>query len=321
MTPSGNCPVSVVILTCNRKQVLLELLEDLRKQTLYGRFEIVVVDNHSQDGTYEAMAATYPEVRCISLSENKGCAGRNIGIRAASGEIVVTLDDDIVFTRPDELERVLDAFKRHPDADAINFKILYHDTKELIPFNWCHPRPFERYSDTTFETDYISEGAVAFRKDLFTTVGFYPEDFFLSHEGYDLAYRILDQRCTIIYSPDVQVCHKISRRQRESWRNAYYDTRNYFWLIVKYYPFGLACRQIAYRLCTTLLFCLQRGQPQWYARAVWHAVKGMPDQIRKRRVLSRTTMARLREIRQYEPGLGYKIRHFMWKTSAMNQRV
>ena len=321
MIPSGHFPASVVILTYNRKPVLLELLDELRKQTLYGQFEIVVVDNYSQDGTSEAIADEYPEVRCVRLSENRGCGGRNVGIQEAKGDIIVTLDDDIVFARPDELERVLKAFRKHNDADVINFKILYHDTKELIPFNWFHPRPFETHSETTFETDYISEGATAFRKQIFATVGYYPEDFFISHEGYDLAYRILDHDYKIIYTPDIEVCHKISRIERTTWRNSYYDTRNYIWLIIKYFPPLLACRQLLYRFCTTLLFSLRRGQPHWYLKGIWDAIIGSPVQIRKRSVLHSGTIVRLREIRQFGPGLGYKIRNFVGRTSAMNERI
>ena len=119
MTHSDSVPLSVVILTCNRKDVLTELLDDLRKQTLYGQFEIIVVDNHSQDGTCETIASTYPEVRCLRLSENRGCGGRNVGIQEAREDIIVTLDDDIVFSRPDELERVLKALRKHNDADVI----------------------------------------------------------------------------------------------------------------------------------------------------------------------------------------------------------
>lgn len=321
MTRSGHFQDSVVILTCNRKQVVLELLDDLRKQTLYGRFEIVVVDNHSHDGTCDAITAGYPEVRCIRLLENRGCGGRNVGIRAARGEIIVTLDDDIVFSRRDEMERVLEAFSKHPDADVINFKILYYDTKELIPFNWFHPRPSDGYAHTTFETDYISEGAAAFRKHVFTVVGYYPEDFFISHEGYDLAYRLLDRNYKIIYSPDIEVCHKISRIHRDSWRNSYYDTRNYIWLIIKYYPPLLACRHLLYRLCTTFLFSLRRGQPHWYLRALRDAICGLPAQMRKRKVLRRETSAKLKEIHRYAPGLGYKIANFVGRTAALNKRL
>ena len=206
-------------------------------------------------------------------------------------------------------------------ADVINFKILYHGTKELIPFNWFHPRPFETHSQTAFETDYISEGAAAFRKKIFATVGYYPEDFFISHEGYDLAYRLLDRKFKIIYSPDIEVYHKISRVQRESWRNSYYDTRNYIWLIIKYYPPLSACRHLLYRLCTTFLFALRRGQPHWYLLALRDAIRGLPIQLRKRQVLGTRTTAKLKEIRRYAPGLGYKIGSFIGRTAALNKRL
>lgn len=313
--------LTVSILTCNRKDVLLELLEDLRRQTLYGQFEIIVVDNHSLDGTPEAVAQRFPEVRYIRLAANTGCAGRNAGMKEASGEIVVTLDDDVFFRRADEAERILSVFSSNKDADVINFKILFHDNQALIPFNWFHPRKHEEYSESTFETDYISEGAVAFRKKIFHKVGYYPEDFFISHEGYDLAYRIIDNDFKIIYSHEIEVLHKISREQRTSWRNTYYDTRNYIWLLVKYLPFKSLIRQLSYRILTTFLFSLRRGQPHWYGKALFDALQGLPLQFKKRKVLSKRTIMRLEEIRRFAPRLSYKIKNFLVKTSGMNERV
>lgn len=320
MELKNNITLTVSILTCNRKNVLSELLESLKKQTLYRQFEVIVVDNNSSDGTQEAVTERHPEVRYIRLAENIGCAGRNIGIKEATGDIVVTLDDDVFFRRNDEVERIISVFLKNKDANVINFKILFHDTFELIPFNWFHPRKFEDYSDSTFETDYISEGAVAFRKEIFDKAGYYPEDFFISHEGYDLAYRIIADNYTIIYSHEIEVLHRIAKKQRESWRNTYYDTRNYIWLLIKYYPLNLLFKQLAYRMVTTFLFSLRRGQLLWYLKALIDAAKGIPSQIKKRRVLSKHIIIRLKEIRKFEPGLAYKINNFIWKTSVLNKR-
>jgi GT2 family glycosyltransferase len=307
-----NNPISatVSILTCNRKDILLELLGDLKKQTMYGQFEIIVVDNNSSDGTEEAIEKYYPEVKYFRNKENTGCAGRNVGLREATGNIVITLDDDVYFHRKDEIERIIALFVEEKEAAAINFKILFHDSKKLIPFNWYHPRRYEDFSESTFETDYISEGAVAFQRKIFKNVRYYPEEFFLGHEGYDLAYRIIDHGYKILYSSQIEVIHRISMKQRDSWRNTYYDTRNYIWLIVRHFPLGLLLKQLSYRICTTFLNSLLKRQIGWYFRALKDAVKGLPTEIKKRKVLKKRTIDRLKEIHRFEPGPVSKMKAF-----------
>ena len=298
--------VSVVVLTCNRKGRLRSQLESLRAQT--EPCQIVVVDNASSDGTAAFVREAFPGVDLVQMSENAGCAGRNAGVEAARGDIVVTLDDDVLLHRPDELRRVREAFAAHPEFDAINFKILDPAEKDVLSFNWYHPRPRERFASTTFETDYISEGAIAFRAGLFRRTGGYPADFFISHEGYDLAYRILSGGGAIGYSGDVEVVHHCDPNQRTTWRNAYYDTRNYVWLLAKYEPWPRLPLALAFRLATTFVFCARRGQALWWARGVRDAFLGLPGQWRKRAPLQAAAAARLRSIRRHSPGLWYRIR-------------
>jgi len=321
MSEQDSTRLTVSILTCNRAPILSDLLNDLKRQNIRPQPEIIVVDNHSSDGTGEMVRQSFPEVVYIRLPENKGCSGRNVGMARARGDIVVTLDDDVFLNSADELVKIVDIFNRRPDVHVVNFKVLDYETKKLIPFNWYHPKPYEKNSGKTFDTDYISEGAVAFRKSVFAKAGYYPEDYFISHEGYDLVYRLLGEGYRIIYTGDIEVLHQCSPAQRTPWRNAYYDTRNYIWLIVKYYPFLSLLGHIPYRLLTTFLFSLRRGQLGWYFRAVWDAFRGIPSQWRKRKVMNRQTQNRLKEIRREMPGFFYRVSHFFRRTSWANERI
>ena len=87
--------VTVSVLTYNRMNVLRESLSALR-YVHYSPLEILVVDNHSEDGTAQMVKAEFPEVRFYQMDRNEGVAARNVGIRMASSEIVITLDDDIL---------------------------------------------------------------------------------------------------------------------------------------------------------------------------------------------------------------------------------
>lgn len=244
--------ISIVILTYNRQEVLQENLTKISRQT-YKDKEVIVVDNGDSENTRSVLRQYNKDVVYLPMQSNIACAGRNAGIKYAKGDIIVTLDDDVIFTNDSDLASIDKFFRERRDIDVLNFKIVFEDDHKIIPFNWYHPRGYRKYGDTEFETDYIGEGAVAFRKSVFGKAGYYPEEFFLAHEGPDLAYRIIDAGFTIWYSPEIAVSHKVDRRHRPGWRNSYYDTRNQIWLGVRNYPLPALIRHLSYRLVTTFL--------------------------------------------------------------------
>lgn len=304
-----NVKISIVILTCNRKEVLIELLHDLRRQSA-SDFEVLVVDNNSSDNTPQTITDQFPFVNLISLKENTGCGGRNVGIKAAKGEIIVTLDDDILLKGDDALQKLMKIFEEQR-GDVVNFKVLDYYTKKLAAFNWYHPKKMEDFCDKEFETDYISEGAVAFKKTVFENVGYYYADYFLGHEGVDLAYRILDNNFKIIYSPDIEVLHKHVKKQRTSWRGTYYDTRNYVWLFLRHYPVRMLISNLTYRLFTTFIHSVCRRQVRWYLKAVRDAVAGVPARWKERKPLKQATIHRLNKLRADRPSAISKMRYFL----------
>src|SRR5256885_14287436 len=79
-----------------------------------GALEIIAVDNASTDGSAEMVRRDFPDVRLVKLPDNRGASGRNAGVAAAKGDLVVTLDNDVLFTTPDDVERVVTVFARHP---------------------------------------------------------------------------------------------------------------------------------------------------------------------------------------------------------------
>lgn len=90
---------SVVIATRDRAARLGDCLNSLRVQTARGRFEVVVVDNGSSDGTAEtlnAQRAGMPELRSVYVADPNRAKARNAGIAAARGEQIIFCDDDTV---------------------------------------------------------------------------------------------------------------------------------------------------------------------------------------------------------------------------------
>ena len=115
--------VSVVIPTWNQGVLLAAALRSLRAQT-FADFEIVVVDNGSSDGTVAMLADQFPEVRLVAFAENRGfAAATNAGLRAALGDILVCLNNDVECDAR-WLASLVSALDRLPDVGSVASKMM-----------------------------------------------------------------------------------------------------------------------------------------------------------------------------------------------------
>ena len=297
--------ISVVILNYRRRTNLVRALESVRAQAYEPR-EVIVVDNASGDGVADFLKAEFPEVRVVSLPENIGCAGRNRGVAAAQGDIVVTIDNDVYFDSPFELQKIRSAFDRSPDTSCIVFKVLEGDTGRVHLRDWCHPRSYWDFSDTEFETCFIPEGASAFRRSDFQKMGGYYEPLWIGCEGWDLALRMIDAGMKIAYHPEVRVRHAMSEETRSSGRNFYFYTRNYLWIAFKDYSGLRRLRYLGYHWGMMAFFSFRAGHPGKFFRGVRDGVAGLQKLQHTR--ISQTGWRRLDEITSERPGLLLRLR-------------
>lgn len=300
-----NNPLSIVVLTRNRLPIvrpLLESLEKLRK----GGIEIIVVDNASVDGTSEIVLKSFPRISVVTLDSNRGAVARNEGLAKASGDVIVTLDDDVYGLTEEHLDRIENYFEEKPRLGALNFKVLDEKTKSIS--NWCHPYKPEDYSGRYFETCEISEGAVAFRRGALDETGYYPEPFFISNEGADLACRLLNRNFDIGFAPDVEVQHKHAEESREPWRRYYYDTRNHFWLAVRNFRLAYGLRYVLAKVGIMMIYSIRDGYFRYWFRGVIDALRGLGPMIRSRSPMTDSAVRRRSAIRSNRPGFLYLLK-------------
>lgn len=300
--------ISIAILTYNRADLLRELLVSV-SSIKYEWLEIIVVDNCSQDDTHMIVSQQFPQVIYIRLNANIGAAGRNIGLQRATGDIIVTLDDDIVGVNEASLSSLSALFSSRPDVGAVNFKVTNYYTGHIC--NWAHHRSIAENADKEFCTYEITEGAVAFRKKALEKAGYYPYYFFLSHEGPDLALRLMDSGYTVIYSNIVSVMHKHSNLGRRNWLNYYYDTRNQFWFAVRNLPVAEAVLYLFRGLSSMFFYSVRDGYFLYWLKAVKDGLNGLDRALCDRKVVSKKTMSCVRHIDTHRPTL----------TSLLRERV
>lgn len=290
--------VSIVILTYNRKDCLRELLMEMQEIASSVR-EIIIIDNCSTDGTTEMIGRDFPDFIHHVTDKNRGVCARNIGMKMALSQVVVTIDDDIMGLSVEDLTWLVDQFKKDPGLGALNFKVLDWTTRQLC--NWVHHRS-SADEDKRFLTYEITEGAVAFRKDALAGTSCYFETYFISHEGPDLAYRIMNSGYRVEYDGKISVLHKHEQGAREPWRFYYFDTRNQLWLAVRNMPIFSGLKYLFTGLSAMAVYSLRDGYFVWWLKGVRDGLAKVPEIHRSREVWTKETARLCRRIDSERPG-------------------
>ena len=297
--------VSIAVLNYQRRDVLRRALESARTQR-GPVVEIIAVDNASTDGSADMVRAEFPDVRLISLPTNVAAAARNVAVEAAKGDVVVTVDNDVFFTSPDDVQRALEVLARHPRAAAVDFAVVGPDGA-LCRRDWCHPRDVDRWGSTEFLTDYVLEGASAWRRDVFVDVGGYWPPFFIGHEGWDLALRVIARGHDLVYTPDVRVQHVVESSARPSSRIYYTFTRNAVWVVLRNHRFGPGAAILVQNLAMMAFCALRAGETRTWVRGVVDGVRGARGALASRRAVTPEGYARLRALHRFRPSVAARI--------------
>ncbi len=285
-------PVTISILTYKRHQHLRRALASALRYADQVA-EIIVVDNAAEPELEGLLAAEFPNVRYIAAPSNAGCEGRNIALRAAGTSIVITLDDDVELSSPNCITEVETAFSRDPRLACLNFTVTGVDGK-VLERDWCHPRPIS-HAAREFETHFILEGACALSREKVLSVGGYPAEFFLGHEGVDLGYRLIGAGYRVMHTPRVLTTHHAAIEHRPDWRVYYYYTRNGIWVVYRSFPPSMAISRVFAHLATMGLFSLRAMQVPAYLRGCVDGVRGLSRM--DRRNLDADSLKHVREIR------------------------
>ena len=303
MPADGSPLVSVIVVYYKRRETIEETLDSIRRQD-YPNREIIVVDNHSEDGLKEFVQASFSECRFLELPRNIGpCGGRNAGIRIAKGEFLVFLEDDVSFSSPFEISKMMKVWETHLDVQVLAFKVCDPETGKLRLREWCHPRYWKEFSESEFETYWFGEGASAFRREAFELCGPYYEPLFYGAEGDDLVVRLFNQGFRILYTPQVRVGHRASEKGRTSERQYYYFTRNYFWIAYKDFRVFEGVRYLLPKLMMMLYFTLRTGSYGPFFRGVWDGVRGLKTVRKDRTPANQKAIRNLAQLEKWKPNL------------------
>lgn len=285
--------VSVVIPTWNGAALLPVALDALRAQR-FEPFEVVVVDNGSTDGTAALLRASYPEVRLIALSENRGFAAAvNAGIAATDAPYVALLNNDAE-AEPGWLEALVRALDAHPDAGAAASRVLRRgdpsrldsagDTFGVLGYSIGHgdlDGPLYRRPGWV---PSACAAAALYRRSALEDVGPLDERFFAYLEDLDLGLRLLLRGWRTRYVPEAVALHEGSATAS---RMGDFKLRllllNSLRVFVRYAPAGRLALFGPLLPAWILVRALREGRPGLGPRALAAGLLDLPHSLRARR--------------------------------------
>lgn len=302
--------LTVAIATYNGRELLCAVLESLRAQTIVGRMHIVVVDDHSSDGTAEWLGEAWPGVELIAHTRNLGVTrSLNDCLVVARGEFVALLNNDVEL-EPDCLELLVDELERHPDAAASCPKLRdFHQRDHLDGtgdiYTWWgmatrrgHGQLDRGQYDRAEDIFGACAAVAVYRRAALEVVGPLDEDFFAYLEDVDWSMRAALAGFSCRYQPLAVAYHMGSATLGEgpSEFNLYHIWRNGLWIIIKDLPLGVIIRrgpQLIAGQAGHMLTAVRNRKIRVWVRAWRDALRGLPAALVKRRaVQARRTVSR-----------------------------
>lgn len=251
--------LSIIIVNYNVKEFLQNLLHSINKSAAGISYEIIIIDNASDDGSVEFIKEKFlPQggIKLIVNSTNIGFGkANNQGLLAAKGKYILLLNPDTLLGE-DTLPKMINFFESTPEAGIAGCKILNPDgtlqlaCRRSFPGPWTsfckvtglsslfpQSRIFARYNLTyldenqTYEVDAISGSFMMMRKEVYEKAGGFDEDFFMYGEDLDLCYRIQKAGYKVYYVHSTQIIHykgESTKRSSLDETKVFYDAMNLF---------------------------------------------------------------------------------------------
>ncbi|MEM8616402.1 MAG: glycosyltransferase family 2 protein [Pseudomonadota bacterium] len=303
--------VSVIIVNYNGGEYLKGALQSLAAQTM-RRFEVLLVDNASTDGSMEAVSGEgLPALTVLQQRDNLGfAAANNLAARKAQGEWLALLNPDAE-AAPDWLAVLMEAASRYPAVTSFaSAQIDLHHPHLLdgagdaylgfgIPWRGGFGRPIEERPP---EGECFSPcGAGAFiKRETFHAHGGFDERFFCYCEDVDLGYRMRLAGEACLFLPDAVIYHAGSAISGQaSPFSLFHGTRNRLWTYVKNTPLRLLILTLPVHIALTiaiLLRGLMTGRFWYTLRGLGAALKGIGPILKARKSLKKTRKARLSDL-------------------------
>jgi GT2 family glycosyltransferase len=232
--------LSIIVLNYNTHKITTECLKRVESALNFNcKAEIICIDNASSDGSPDVLEnylkkikRTNIQTKLIKNSQNLGFAkANNQGIKIATGDYILLLNSDVMIEK-EVFQKQLQFMASNPQYDVSTCKIVLKDgnidpachrgfptpwasftyfsgLEKIFPANQFFSQYHQGWKDQqkVHDIDVISGAFFMAKKDVFTKVGLFDEDYFMYAEDIDFCFRLKQKGLRIGFNPENTVVH------------------------------------------------------------------------------------------------------------------
>jgi len=223
--------VSIIIVAWNVRELLHNCLNSVYEQTKGISFEVIYVDNASEDGSVEMVETSFPSVRIIENDENKGfIKANNQAIEIAEGRYILLLNSDTIIL-DNAIAKTVAFADNHLEVAVVGCKVFYPDGTlqrncfmypsvlnlfllatylyKIFPRSKFFGREYMGWWDYcgVREVEAIAGCYSLVRKEAIEQVGAMDERYFVYGDDPDWCFRFKKAGWKIMYTPESQIIH------------------------------------------------------------------------------------------------------------------
>lgn len=223
--------VSIIIVNYNTINLLINSIDSILGKTCDVTYEVIVVDNDSQDNSIPILRERYeniPNFYIIESGENLGFGrANNKGLEIAKGRNVFFLNSDTLLLN-NAIRRLSIYLDNNPDVGVCGGNLFDENMEPVQSFKrvlpsifteinnlalgivykfWFKPNLYHNFTKRELLVGYITGADMMVRRDVLDKVGYFNPQFFMYYEETELSYRIHKAGYKIVSIPDAQIIH------------------------------------------------------------------------------------------------------------------
>lgn len=238
--------LTIIIVNWNNKKILQDCLESIYNTQINYSYEIIVVDNNSEDGSVEIIKNKFVDVTLIENNKNYGFAkANNQAIKIAKTEHILLLNNDTVITQNDCFSNMVRFMQENSRVGVLGCKLLYSDGT-LQSLGGKYPSAWEVFKNQILfiktlkrftknkkkdnvlkRVDCVSGACLLTRREVFEKVGMLKEDYFMYGEDIEFCYRVHKAGWEIGVLTDESIIHLLGKStEKNLTETLYYSINN-----------------------------------------------------------------------------------------------
>lgn len=209
--------ISIIIVNWNTGKLLYNCVKSIVENTIGVKYEIIIVDNNSQDDSCNKIEDDFQNVKIIYSKENLGFSkGNNLGIKNSKGEYLLLLNPDTIIL-DNAIGKAFAKLKEYKDEKILmGIRLLNGDkTLQLSSCKFLNIRNsiFSTYVFSneehyiTHESDWVMGAFMMINSSFYNQIGGLNEDYFMYSEDMELCYKVKKNGGRVIFLAEAEIIH------------------------------------------------------------------------------------------------------------------